>query len=394
VREPSYSDSLARFRFQAQKRFPDAVVEPCFWGGTCGARLKAGGASVPRYDITRAIDEDADTEARLIALWELLYRDPLFECRLLKLGKETPMFPVRQQPALIRRLTAGLTATAAAPVAKASGEAGANELLDAACIWLAAEPEFKDLAWSATDETDFADAAARTVVAKACQLAEERDVPFPATTDALWRDAVVDALTAYLAGNPRGFTGALFDTVTAPLQRLALVGASWQGARNRGKLTDSTLPAGGDILLYQARGKPFRDFIRERIHASRANVLVAHSLGGVACVDMLIEAAEPGIGLLVTAGTQAAYFHEIDALQSMRFEATAKPEARLPATFPKWINFYDLRDFLSFIGGGVFGSRVVDVRVKNGQPFPQSHGAYWSNPAFWDGLVSALSPQG
>ena len=303
------------------------------------------------------------------------------------------MFPSHQQPALIRRLTAGLTDKAAAPVAKASGEAGANELLDAACTWLAAEPEFKDLAWSATDEMDFADAAARTVVAKACQLAEEREQPFPAATDSFWRDAVVDALTTYLAGNPRSFTGALFDTVTAPLQRLALTGASWHGARNRGKLTDATLPAGGDILLYQARGKPFRDFIRGRIHASRANVVVAHSLGGVACVDMLIEAAEPGVALLITAGTQAAYFHEIDALQSLRFDATLKPEGRLPATFPKWVNFYDQRDFLSFIGGGVFGSRVVDVRVKNGQPFPQSHSAYWSNPAFWDGVVRALSPQ-
>ena len=73
-----------------------------------------------------------------------------------------------------------------------------------------------------------------------------------------------------------------------------------------------------------------------------------HSLGGVACVDLLVEAALPQVELLVTVGSQAPFFYEIDALQSLRFGVP------LPEHFPRWLNVYDLRDFLSYVAAGVF----------------------------------------
>lgn len=80
---------------------------------------------------------------------------------------------------------------------------------------------------------------------------------------------------------------------------------------------------------------------------------------------------------MVTVGSQAPFFYEIDALASLSY---GEP---LPSYFPAWLNIYDGRDFLSYIGAGVFPGRVTDQRVDNGQPFPQAHSAYWRNDAVW-----------
>ena len=47
----------------------------------------------------------------------------------------------------------------------------------------------------------------------------------------------------------------------------------------------------GDILLYQSRGHDIRAFIEEKLqHAEPPVTIVAHSLGGIACVDLLVLA--------------------------------------------------------------------------------------------------------
>jgi hypothetical protein len=62
----------------------------------------------------------------------------------------------------------------------------------------------------------------------------------------------------------------------------------------------------------------------------------------------------------------------------------------LPRWFPTWLNVYDLRDFLSYVAGPVFAdSRVTDVQLDSGEPFPQSHSAYWTNLALWDAVAQA-----
>jgi hypothetical protein len=71
------------------------------------------------------------------------------------------------------------------------------------------------------------------------------------------------------------------------------------------------------------------------------------------------------------------------------------PSQRLPATFPRWLNFYDLRDFLSYVAEPVFGNeRVTDVCVDNRLPFPDSHGGYFSNDEVWKAVHNALSREG
>jgi hypothetical protein len=57
---------------------------------------------------------------------------------------------------------------------------------------------------------------------------------------------------------------------------------------------------------------------------------------------------------------------------------------------PNWLNVYDPRDLLSYVGAPLFPGRVEDVEVDNRQPFPPSHSAYWANPQVWDAIVSRL----
>ena len=155
---------------------------------------------------------------------------------------------------------------------------------------------------------------------------------------------------------------------------------------NRGRLTDAAVPAAGDILLYQAKGQPIRDFIRHRVESVKPPVvLLAHSLGGIACVDLLVREELPRVSTLVTVGSQAAFLYELNALESLAF---GEP---LPYTFVRrWVNIYDARDFLSYRAAKVFpvtcggGPEVVDHRVDNSLPFPNAHSGYWDNTDTWD----------
>jgi hypothetical protein len=107
-------------------------------------------------------------------------------------------------------------------------------------------------------------------------------------------------------------------------------------------------------------------------------------------VDLLILEQIPEVRLLITMGSQAPFFYEINALQSMEFRDES-PENRLPGHFPRWLNFYDLRDFLSYVGEPIFGSEIVtDVCVDNRLPFPDSHGGYFSNDRVWQTVLSVL----
>jgi predicted alpha/beta hydrolase family esterase len=140
--------------------------------------------------------------------------------------------------------------------------------------------------------------------------------------------------------------------------------------------------------MYQARGQDIRRFIRQTIEKVEGPVVVIeHSLGGIAAVDLFIEApvTRPTVKLLVTIGSQAPLLYELNALVSMTFDA----HGRLPQHFPSWLNIYDEHDFLSYKASSIF-SEAQDVCVRNGQPFPESHSAYWGNAEVWDAILSKL----
>ncbi|MFE2307023.1 hypothetical protein, partial [Streptomyces sp. NPDC059411] len=203
------------------------------------------------------------------------------------------------------------------------------------------------------------------------------------------RDRLVELLTTRLGGDAR-VPGA---RAAAVLGRLAMR-VTTQPLLNawRGSLTVGATPALGDILRYQARGADLRAFLHARITAEPGpTVLIGHSLGGIALVDLLALAAArgepvPGAALLVTVGSQAPFLYELGALTGIA------PGTKLPYAFPRWLNVYDRQDVLSYLAEPVFPGdpRVSDHEIGSRQPFPACHSAYWKQDSLYARIEQAV----
>jgi hypothetical protein len=206
-------------------------------------------------------------------------------------------------------------------------------------------------------------ALARAFLATAL-LRAEADEPVP--VDGAHLDEMVQRVRTLLGG----------ESVTIPDWLLAGPGR-WP-RRRRGTLLYGAAPYVGDVMAYLTRGQRLRDKIAAAVTRARPPVaLVGHSLGGIACVDLLVQRALPQVEVLLTVGSPASYLYTVDALPSLRYGQ------RLPAHFTKrWTNVYDRRDLLSFVAGRAFAGRVADRHIDNGAPFPRSHNAYFANDAF------------
>ncbi|WP_206790695.1 triacylglycerol lipase [Amycolatopsis sp. MtRt-6] len=373
VRGESYARSFARIK----AALPGGTqFSGCFWGATEGARLSAGGVSVPRYDSTRG-ERDAAAEEEL-ALWAVLYTDPWYELRLLRYaGDEAENLPPGAVPPAVALRAQVEGFTPSDPLRTELAAAGLEQAFGEALTALVASPEFDDAAETAAlDPVEHRKAVARAVLAHAL-------VATACAIDGETRDALVERLIDELHGYGRG----IGDWLARPLKGIAARTVTSLVGRRRGSVTDAVSPAAGDILRYQARGAGIRDAIRQAVTDSGAAevALLAHSLGGIACVDLLVSGKIPEVDRLVTVGSQAPFLYEIGALASL------EPPDPLPGHFPSWLNIYDPRDFLGYVGQEVFPGRVTDVEVDNRQPFPQAHSAYWDNRAVWAAVGEFLA---
>src|SRR5262249_4987580 len=187
---------------------------------------------------------------------------------------------------------------------------------------------------AATDE--YREAIARAFVAQAIWIVRNRrklpDEESPVRAQD--RDRLIELLLEQFGGH-RSVRGWLAKQVIGRPGTFFI-------RRNRSEYSESAYQGVGDILLYQAHGESIQEFILEKIKAAKPPViLLAHSLGGIACVDLLILESLPEVKLLVTAGSQSPLFYEMGALSSLE---SRKP---LPEHFPKhWLHIYDPSDFL------------------------------------------------
>jgi hypothetical protein len=356
-------------------------LRKCFWGADFGTRLRAGGASIPGYleKGGKGLPLGGDPADEEVALWSLLYYDPLYELRLLANALPKSIIVGFQEPpgADLRDRIEGFEASP-----ELMRLLAAAELLD---VWAEAYRYVSESGECAEALETISDSDAghrtaivRAIVAKATILAIANGAPAP---DGVLREEILDHIVEGLGGGERGIS----TWFKQQAKTLALNWLTGQGDEIRGALSDRAFANAGDVLLYQARGEDIRRFIRDEISRASAPVtLLAHSLGGIACVDLLAMEHIPKVKLLITAGSQAPFLYEIDSLVSLRFGTP------LPPLFPDWLNFYDPRDFLSYIGAGVFKNRVNDFELRSNQPFPESHGAYWANPVFWQTLEPFL----
>jgi len=387
-RKPAYAITFGDIEKKLSQLNPEIKLVPCLWGEPHGTKLNANGASIPEYDSTGGTAKSNNKEVHPVQLWEQLYKNPLYEIQLLSFrqirgrdavpGKLTPSQKLRNK---VNELTAAsstlLTQLQQARIAKVFDQAHQvvtqsnpyNRLLDTA---------------SASLDEDYA-AIARAIVAQAIELCDQEWIDTPILFDPDLRDKTVDSINRELTNETaRGIIGDTIKNLFLPTLK-SLGNRHLQ--RQRGSLTDAAYPFSGDILYYQTKGEKIREFIRSSVeNAEPPVVLLAHSLGGIACVDLLVAQKLPLVKLLVTVGSQAPFLYEIDALQSLAYGES------LPEYFPKWLNIYDLRDILSYVGDrqGLFPGRIKDVKVDNQQPFPESHGAYWYNPATWDAILKEL----
>ncbi len=127
-------------------------------------------------------------------------------------------------------------------------------------------------------------------------------------TDSTLRDDVVESLSNEIYYAEAGLGDWLKEQIMK-LKNPSLSVITYGLKRGRGLISDFTNPMVGDILLYQGRGQKIRGLIESYItEAEPPVVLLAHSLGGVACVDLLAEKQLSKVKLLVTVGSQAPYF--------------------------------------------------------------------------------------
>ncbi len=379
VREPGFTALLERVTAGLAAQRDGLRVLPYYWGAAHGATLAAGGASLPpRSGTTRGLREgpaEPDPSDETTSAWALLYDDPYAELALAAAGSG----PVAERaPGSVppqQSIRALLTALAG------QGDAPAAELgpgLPRACTDLAAHPLLGPAA-DALDPADLAVVAARSLTARLIADALDADSPLVAVGET--RDVVTDRIAEALGAPPRGVERGL----RSYLLRTAGAVASRAVERRRRALTEATHPAAGDILRYLSRGAAFRDGLRTLVAGLEPPVaVVGHSLGGIIALDTLISTPLPQVGLLVTAGSQGPFLYESGSLPSLEHPAP------LPPHVPAWLNLYDSRDLLGYLGAELFPGRVTDVPVDSGQPFPAAHSAYWTNPAVYRHIVDRL----
>jgi len=253
------------------------------------------------------------------------------------------------------------------------------------CGDVAAIDQLKQLINSAAQPPELVrSAVARAVVAQALVYSRNDGTYSRAASDADLRDSVVARLGIELSGMTPD-RGAV-DLLKQGVGWLVSQSATWYLSRDSSVATNVAFPFSGDIMRYQRDGSAIRDFVRAQIAACTPPVFIlAHSLGGVICFDLLnLHDLLGQVSGMITAGSQAPLLYELDVLAGRRF---GEP---LPAQFPRWLNIYDRRDFLSYVGEKVFPGRITDREVDNRQPFPQAHSAYWANHQVWDAIKGWL----
>jgi hypothetical protein len=384
VRLVSYDLTLSLVRRQAEKYLDSACVHQCLWGDPHGAKLNQDGASIPAYadqpaPALSAFEADRIDEAS----WRMLAEDPLFELRLLQ-GLTAPRRELGPNDTAPGQTSVALLKTLqpSAAFMEALAAASLEAFWPAAYRSIADDPEVARILTAADrDPREVSRALARALVASLVQCAMDGGHP---GISGMRRTLLVNLLIPNLGQQPL----APFDWVTRPLMGLAARIGTARGRRNRRALSDGTSFLAGDIILYQVRGEQIRRFICDCIRGlDREVTVLGHSLGGIAAVDVLVQNDfKDRVNALITVGSQAPFFYEINGLASLPFGK------KLPHHFPrKWLNIWDPNDFLSFLAEGIFTQDAVeDYKAQSGVPFPDSHSAYWDQEAVWKKIGSFL----
>lgn len=364
----------------------------CLWGDQCGVKLHLEGKSLPNYKGAASNQKPGD-----VMVWWLLYQDPEMEMRVWEATEKTSvLIPPGSIP---KWKTYDRKITNFSPTPELESLLIDSDIND---YWKEAREELLKRGGSyeraiqtiMTDQDfqSFSRLFARALVARATILAQVAGKAVPTVA---MRDEVVTKMTFEL-GIPtmglRSWSATMVNEAsiawsnTVELLKVNVgLSLTYAGIISRDTIHDVSFRPSGDILFYQARGQKIRDFIRKRIDAAeKPIVLLAHSLGGIACVDLMIDQELPEVKGLITAGSQAPVLYEMNALSQLE---AGQP---LPGYFPDWLNIYDLSDLLSYPAAEVFAPKATDKRIYSGLPYLQAHSGYWSSPEVWDSITDFI----
>lgn len=385
VRDDGYNQTLQDIRTGLAKAGRgDVSVEGISWGKLAGVKVtdELIGKMIPGAAALGGVLTTVEEKA---ALWASLLDDPLMELRILALRPNAPtintvgtLTPSQQ---FVDRVKALNIAAPEGGVKAASIQHAVNWLTTGS-----GAPTLVEAASAVNVVSDPTLIAATADAIVAYALAEERG-ELGTGPDALYllasREALVLQIVTALSGQVLG----VGDWFKKKLTEWALAKATSYGRDRRSGLMNVVSPGVGDILLTQRRPDVV-NMLREKIAAAGDNlVVIGHSLGGVHLVNLLSDPQNrpPNVVKLITAGSQAPFFTACDAMAHLRL---GQP---LPAAFPPWLNFYDRSDFLSFTARPFFqGGTITDKDVSSGVSFPDSHGAYWRNPAVYSEIALFL----
>jgi hypothetical protein len=360
VREPAYTGSFSRIQQELTQRLgaPNVHLEHCYWGGTCGSRLWLNGASVPEADTTRAADGD-DVDEYHSALWAVLRDDPFAELDLLAISMPSAEAPPGVEPPglelyrLVQTLTAepdALDPDRREQLKSLLDNAGANKCFEAARTELV--DKYRQVIESASEPLEqFRSAIARAILTRAVQLNNQTDVAYYdgwAITGA-GAARIAELLADALGGHEMGLADWTRSRVSGLIKRIA----TGRFRNNRGRFSEQLAPFGADVIMYQARPAEIGGFIHDALHraseAAKARgesgelSVIAHSLGGIAAFDTLVERPITAVRRLITVGSQVPFLYELDVLHSIRLQrdqggAIIPLPHKLPSSFPSWLN--------------------------------------------------------
>jgi hypothetical protein len=375
VRLKAYTSTFADAQAAAEAAGVQHTLIACAWGDPLGVQFE--GKSLPDHPghlSPEAVSRDQEDFLQ----WSWLFDDPTAELDLLTI-RDTPHRRALERPDVKAPWETLLeTIRAYSPSQELQlllERGGLFSFWSDAWSEIVMLPITKDaFEQSVFELTEAAHALARAVIAQLHLMAIDHQRPGPnrALRMKLFERLVLDW------GQRTFGVGAFFAN---RLKRRA----TKLFRKHRNDFTQGSVLPLGDILLYQTRGDEVRRFILGKIRiAPSPVVLLGHSLGGIACVDLLMGARIPSVTHLITVGSQAPFLYEIGALHSL------KPPDPLPSGYPPWLNIYDPNDFLSYVAEGLF-SDVLDYPVESGQPFPDSHSAYFGNQEVWQKIKDFIA---
>lgn len=396
-------DGFTRMLDQAQALFPEddggrtIQIEALPWG-EIGSKLHANGASVPGYKDSgggQVHTKPEDTEAYDDALWRVVFRDPYYELELERIAprKAGPGEPAGKR--LWKRFVELNLADfheklKALEIDSAQFDAVHQAMKEKADLaeWTQKVPApVRGLAFTFARAL-IAGAAGRTTPAPVALFEDEKR-----------RDELLNALADAIAANEAGIADWVKKTMGGLVMRAA---TEFYVLPRRGAASDPLSTFFADIITYQGTGARFRELCRDYLKKQTAGddvvrVILAHSLGGIIAFETLIaynkqlQEEGRGVDLFITFGSQSPLFYEWDALETLRY---GDP---LPAHFPRWVNIYDPRDVLAYIGEQVFPNardKMKDVVCNNQQHVGLAHTTYLDNKQVQDKIREEIAATG